>query len=330
MKPEAVRDLPQPAPRDASFMRGMSLGLFASTTDEGERRAIYRTLLDEMRSLGVTDVQIVVEWTQQDVRAVEIAPDSATPTDTLLEDVISAAKERGLRVFLMPILRIQSRVGREWRGTLAPIDRNRWWVSYRRFILHYADLAERSKVDLFAVGSELISMELEAQVWRDLIADVRTKYGGRVTYSANWDHFEPVAFWDALDVIGVTAYQPLGSDGVRDDIELARGFLTFKAKLGAFATERQKSYIFTEVGYPSTSHAAVRPWDHRSGTVDLELQVACYRALFRAWHDDPKLTGIFIWNWFGFGGADDPSHTPRKKPAAAVLEHWYRARREAW
>jgi hypothetical protein len=309
-------------------MRGMSLGLFASTRDENEQRRIYRTLLDEMRTLGVTDVQIVVEWMQQDIRAVEIAPDPMTPSDTLLRDVVAAAKERGLRVFLMPILRIEQRAGRDWRGTLAPVDRDRWWVSYRRFILHYAELAARSDVDLFSVGSELISMELDAQVWRELIADVRTRFRGALTYSANWDHFEPIAFWDELDVMGVTAYQPLGAPGERDDMRLAAGFLTFKAKLGAFA--RQRRYVFTEVGYPSSSHAAVRPWDHRSSAVDLELQVACYRALFRAWHDDTKLAGIFVWNWFGFGGDDDPSHTPRNKPAAAVLEHWYRARREAW
>ena len=33
----------------------------------------------------------------------------------------------------------------------------------------------------------------------------------RLLYSANWDHFDPIRFWDALDSIGVSAYCPLAA-----------------------------------------------------------------------------------------------------------------------
>ena len=50
--------------------------------------------------------------------------------------------------------------------------------------------------------------------WRDLIADVRELYHGAVTYGANFDQFDQVGFWDALDAVGVDAYFPLGRYGL--------------------------------------------------------------------------------------------------------------------
>ena len=94
----------------------------------------------------------------------------------------------------------------EWRGKLAPTDRDRWYESYRSFILHYASLAEACGAQEFSVGSELGSMQVDAERWRSLIATVRANYRGRLLYSANWDDYESVPFWRDLDAIGVTGY----------------------------------------------------------------------------------------------------------------------------
>ena len=45
--------------------------------------------------------------------------------------------------------------------------------------------------------------------WRKLIARVRQHYRGPLTYAANFDQYNTVGFWDALDVVGVNAYFPL-------------------------------------------------------------------------------------------------------------------------
>lgn len=325
----ALSGLDAPRARGADFRRGASLGLFVSDPDPAVQRRIYATMLDEMVAAGVTDVQLVVRWGQQTIHDVDLRPwPDLTPQDTLLTWAIGAARQRNLRVFLMPIVHIEQRAIGVWRGTLAPTDLEAWWARYRDFVLHYARLAERSGgVGLFAVGSELLSLEADAARWRALIADVRAAYRGQLTYSANWDHYAHVPFWDAVDVVGLTAYHELTSAPDPDEAALVAGWASWADALVRWADARDLRFVFTEVGYPSTEHGAARPWDHREGArVDLDLQLRCYRALYRVWQAQPRLAGLYVWNWFGFGGAADRGYTPRGKPAAEVVRHWYRGR----
>ncbi|MCA9538483.1 MAG: hypothetical protein KC620_06315, partial [Myxococcales bacterium] len=189
--------LPAPAPRDGQWQRGASLGLFVSRTDAEYRRGIYETFLAEMADAGVTDVQLIVRWTARTVNDPHLVPE-APGDDDQLRAAIAAARARRMRVFLMPLVHIRERRAADWRGALAPTDWAQWWQSYAAFIEHYARLAAASEVSLLAVGSELVSAEAQVDRWRDLIARVRRLYSGRLTYSANWDHFEPVGFFDRL------------------------------------------------------------------------------------------------------------------------------------
>ena len=198
-----------------------------------------------------------------------------------------------------------------------------WWASYGAFINHYATIGQDAGVSLLAVGSELVSMERHKDRWTALIARVRATFRGRLTYSANWDHFEPVPFWDQLDVVGVTAYQGLSrkSDPTVDD--LVAGWAAFRTKLQGWAARNDYKYLFTEVGYPSRK-GAFRPWAYgEDGPADPELQRKCYEALRLVWQDDPRLQGLYLWNWFGLGGLQDAGYTPRGKPAEQVLKAWW-------
>lgn len=321
----ALAGLPRPKPRDDAFYRGVSLGLFASADEEKDRVQIYRALLAEIRELGATDVQLVVRWSQQDVSSTRLAPEpSVSTSDEELSAVIAQARNLGLRVFLMPIVHLEQRGPGKWRGTIAPKSWDAWWSAYEVFLLHYADIAERTGVALFSIGSELVSTEAQEARWRGLIAKVRARYHGKLTYSANWDHFEPVRIWDAVDVAGVTAYQPLSSAGDPNEDALRRGWGSFRARLLRWAAGGDHRYLFTEVGYPSNPNAARRPWDHRlRGKPDIPLQTACYRVLYETWQGDERLRGLFAWTWFGRGGSKDRGYTPRGKPAAEILRRWF-------
>ncbi len=317
--------LPTPAPRGPEFRRGVALGLFVSDRDPAYQLELYRAFLFEIRDLGATDVQISVRWAQDDVRATQLGPDpEVTPDDAVVAAVVKGASLVGLRPFVMPVVHLRRRAQGEWRGRLAPADRAAWWRAYRRFVIHYARIARHAGADLLALGSELLTMERDEIRWRNLATDVRRVFQGQLTYSANWDHFEPVGFWDAVDVVGVTAYTPLSEAPDPDEEVLLAGWAPFRRHLRAWAARHDHRYVLTEVGFPSQPTAAARPWDHgHRGEPDLALQLRCYRATFRAWHDDPRLAGAFVWNWFGAGGLRDHGYTPRGKPAAAVLRHWF-------
>ncbi len=224
----------------------------------------------------------------------------------------------------MPIIDVEERAAGVWRGTLKPADIDLWWRAYVRFILHYATIAAEEKVALFAVGSELASTEAWRDRWFALISSVRRRYTGKLTYSANWDHFEHVSFWQRLDAVGVTGYNQLTDGNDATEEELAAAWRPVRARLSDFAAKGGRPLLLTEVGYTSQDGAARRPWDYTvRARVDLEEQRRCYAALARVWRDDPALHGVFIWEWSGGGGTRDAGYTPRGKPAEIVLRSWF-------
>ena len=316
-----------PATRAASWYRGVSLGLFASTADPQAQRQIYGMLLDEIVGVGATDVSLVVRWAQRDIEATSIAPtDPLTPPDELVQWVVEQAHARGLRVFVMPILHLEKRGRGAWRGTLEPSDEEGWWRSYTAFILHYATLLANARIELFSVGSELLNMEPEKARWVRLIKQVRRVLPKtKLTYSSNWDSFEVPQFWDKLDVVGMTAYQELSSKRDPSVAELKQGWWSFEQRLDLWAREFDRHYIFTEVGYPSHALGAKYPWDYVSKSdPDPALQARCYQALMEQWHDKKRLKGLFLWNWFGPKSLEDRGYSPRGKPAEMILKHWFR------
>jgi hypothetical protein len=310
-------------PRDDSFLQGVALGLYYKLDEEQD----YELPLAEIAALGADTVSFVVTWSQDSVDDLTISPDAReTRPDAVVEEAIRVAHANGLRVLLFPIVRVNSRAPGDWRGVLRPPDVAAWFESYGEFIGHYADLAQRSGAAIFSVGSELGSMEQHEDRWRAVIRDVRERYEGPLMYSANWDHYRETPFWDAVDLVGLTAYYEL-ADGSNDPISVAgltERWKPIRSAITDFMRERQLSFVFTEVGYYSQIGAAWHPWDYtRDDPVELTQQEICYQAFYEAWKDVPELSGVFFWHWFGEGGPEDNSYSPRGKPAETVISFWY-------
>ena len=79
---------------------------------------------------------------------------------------------------------------------------------------------------------------------------------------------------------------------------------------------RPRGLVFTELGYRSRAGTSATPWDEGSpGVPDGEEQRRAFAAFRRAWAGAPSLDGVYVWNWYGYGGPDTTSYTPRGKPA---------------
>jgi len=304
------------------FQKGMVLGIFSRGDPE-----YFRETLQEMEDLGVDSVSLVVPKVQKDVRSTGFYDDPwITPSDASLRLAAREAHRRGMRVFLFPIVYIENLAEGEWRGTLAPADWDGWFRSYEKMILHYARIAAEERVEYFSVGSELCSTEKFEERWRKVIRKVRRAYPGRITYSANWDHLEPVTFGGALDFLGMNAYYEVGKDDSSDVDsmvarwrEIQKGIRRWQAENGG------KPLVITEIGYPSRAGAGRDPWNYfGEGDPDPEEQRKCYEAFARAWKGERMLSGVYFYIWWGEGGAGDRDYTPRGKSALAVIRAWYR------
>jgi glycosyl hydrolase family 113 len=308
--------------------RGMSLGLFSK-----EPNYSYLKDLQELKDLGVNSVLLVVSWYQRDIHSTEIVPreydgnDILTLPDSKLREVIRQAHSLGLHVLVFPILRLEIRNEKDWRGVIDPSDLGAWWKSYEKFTLHYAEVSASEGVELFSVGSELLSREEETGRWEDLIEKIKKVYPGKLLYSANWDHYQHPHFWKSLDYIGITAYHELSKTKTPTLSELKKKWQEIQKELLTWKKNYpDRKLIFTEIGYPSIDGTSVYPWNYYlEGDIDIEEQALCYRAFIDSWKKSKDLSGVFFWVWWGEGGPQDKSYTPRGKPAAAWLKKWYKS-----
>ncbi|MFK8004550.1 MAG: hypothetical protein AB8H86_33590 [Polyangiales bacterium] len=292
--------------------RGASLGLFATNPAYD-----YGVMLEEMRSRGASDVLITYRLMQDDIHASRMRLQTgASPSIGTIRRTLRQARRLGLRVGLMPIVGIENRADGEWRGSInLNGEPDVWFERYATVILQAASLAEEAGAVRLIVGSELNGLERFDGEWRSLIQRVRDRFSGVVTYSANWDRYETLAFWDALDEVAVSAYFRMDSTN-----DAAAQWTTHLARLRGFARAMERPLLLSEVGYPAHADAAEYPWDEtRDAPTDLAEQARLLRSFCEA-HVPARDGGYYVWNWFGQGGPRDPSYALRGKPAADIFE----------
>jgi Glycoside Hydrolase Family 113 len=294
------------------FQKGVSFT--AEYPDVYGSRGADRHLI-ELKKYGVNAIALVPYGFASE-RSVRICFNLGWEKDSGVKRLAGVAHRAGMRVLLKPQLFVRD----GYPGSLeysSAEERKEWFQQYRLFLEHYATLAARIHADLFCVGVELDKLSKYTSEWRDLIARIRELYPGPLVYAANFgDEFESVAFWDALDYIGMDEYYSLPDSLSTDEVV---------SKVAAVQARFQKPVIFTEVGFPSMEAANRNPWDESPRKVSLELQARCYEEIFRAFYEKPWFQGMYWWKvgTNGFGGPTDRSHTPWRKPAMEVVRQWY-------
>lgn len=242
-----------------------------------------------------------------------------------LTGAIEHAHANGQKILIKPHLAYWgSRFS--WRGEITFEDDAHWqrfFATYRDWIVKVAELSRDA--DAFAVGTELDGTVQHEAEWRSIIADVRDVLDVPLTYSASWNVYREVPFWDALDAIAIQAYFPLvDHEGPATDRELADGWQRVVTELDAFGREHDRTVVLGELGYNRSLDAAVRPWEYEQDA-DTEaelLQLRCLEAALTALDGSERIAGAFLWKWF-------PGEIPRgnfvkSTPAvrSVIARHW--------
>ena len=237
-------------------------------------------------------------------------------------------RERGMTVMLVPHIAYWGSKF-SWRGDIyfeTGEEWDRFFAGYQDWIVAMARLAEEHGAGIFCVGLEYTHAQRHEERWREIIAAVRAVYRGKITYGANWDEYEEIPFWDALDYIGVLAYFPLvlTPDPSPEALEVA--WLKRNAMLQEFSQRNGgKQVLFVEIGYNESANAAAKPWAyHRGGTNAREIQERCIEAVLSLTNKHPWLAGMFFWKWFPELPDDDEEDFRIQTPAikALIAKHW--------
>ncbi len=254
-------------------------------------------------------------------------------SDMGLISYIRMAHDHGLKVMLKP----QIYINEAWAGEIE-LDDTEWEdfeKQYRSYILNYAHLAEEEKVALLCVGTEMKTMvNHNSQFWFKLLDDVRERYSGKLTYSANWDAFEKIDFWSELDYIGISAYFPLSNKTQPSVQELNKAWKSVRNKIRRYSLKNGKPVLFTEFGYLSTDEASNKHWiieeNFDKYNVNESAQYNAYESLFSQFNEQAYWKGGFIWKWYtqGFPRPDnfDKDYSPQGKKALECIKKWYNAK----
>ena len=343
---DALTALPTPSPRATGWydgglspIRGLTIGPIESALHPGVGygTAACGRAMDLARDLGATWVAITPFGRMWSNRTSSVDLSFESPFAVNVDDVgraIDQAHARGLRVMLVPHLWLD---GGGWRGEIEPgqppdvvdaegryVTRNRadsskiaeFARSYRRFVLAWAGVAAAHQVELFSIGVELRSWVTSARATselRALIAEVRARYHGLLTYSSNWDDVDDAWILSELDVIGINAFYPLADKAGATRVELMQGGARVASKVRALAEAWGKPVVFTEVGYTTRPDPAVRPWewpDTMQGVeVDEHAQAEAYRAILDGVIGERTFAGFFAWRLFA-----DPDDVSQEMP----------------
>jgi len=249
-------------------------------------------------------------------------------TDDGLIETVRLAKQAGLRVMIKP--QIWFRHG-EYTGSFVPPDsaKTGFEESFADFVLHYAEIAQVVDADLFCIGTEWHKfIDSDPEFWQQLIAIVRKKYQGQLTYAANWDEYKTTPFWGQLDYLGVNAYFPLSEKDHPTIEDLQQGWQPWVKELMSVSAALSKPILFTEYGYRSTVNNASKPWEsYTKPEVSLKNQKLAYRALYLELWDKPWFAGGFAWKWFHNheqrGGEEHIGFSPQNKPVEKVIREYY-------
>jgi hypothetical protein len=293
-----------------------------SLWDRAIPRRVLAALFARLTATGARHLTIPVFGCQTDRGSADVGSCELVSRARAL-DLARAGRDHGFTVSFLPIV-----AGKrwEWRGEFEPEDRAGWFDRYTRWIVALARDARRLGASELVVGTELTRLYRHAREWSRVLAEVRGEFSGPLVVAVNWSDLE-VGFWGDADAIGVSAYYPLASRAAAAQDELDARWRVLREKILGVARAHGRPVHVSEIGYPSMSHAAERPWDGSTRSPpDPALQARCFEAFRRAWEGERALVRVNVWAT-GDPRAPDPlGFETAGKPAESVIRRMFQER----
>lgn len=324
-------------------VRGVTIGPIESYLQPGRGYGTqaFADTLDEIARLGGNWISLTAFARVWDKRSVGIDLSFERPvleTEQAMARAVEQAHARGLRVLFVPHLWLESG---EWRAEMDLSDPEKaaqFFKNYEQFVLFWAKAAEQAGVDLFSVGVELRSWVTTSQApsFIELIAKVRQRYHGPLTYAANWDDAEDTVVWGQLDVIGINAFYPLHWEDNASYAQVEAGGLRVRQQVEELSKRHERAVLFTEFGYTTRKDTEIKPWlwPEQLGQVvaDEQAQERAYEALLNSMKELPGFAGSVIWRMYSdvadMSQEPDWGFSPWGKRAEAQLRRHFQKARE--
>ena len=260
---------------------------------------------------------------------------------------------------LFPTPRFAINIDQWWQT--APRDQvwwERWFETYRAFILHHASLATHSGAQALVLGGEWIKPALpggilsdgspsgvpaDAEIrWRSLLAEVRNYFSGTILWAMDYKDIQnPPAFVDSVDQLYLLISAPLataaGADQASLDLEATR-ILDEEIWPSQIMLEKP---VILGLYYPSAAGSlsgcipdgqsnCVDPQrlappnlDIPAVQLDLQAQVSAYSAFLTTVNDRSWVSGLVSRGYYPPAVLLDKSASLHGKPASEVLRYWF-------
>ncbi len=288
------------------------------------RGTAWRWSLEEMaRTTGCNAVILpVCAW--QD-HAYSTVMDSVSPDVMDAEDVRAVcahARSLGLKVILKAMVNCRDGY---WRAYIRFFDSYvpteptwaEWFASWEEHVCRVAVMAEENRADMFCIGCEMVGTDHRDAEWRRVIAAVRQRYTGPITYNCDKYQEDRLTWWDAVDAMSSSGYYPV--DEIEENL----------ARIERASQAADRPFLFMECGCPSRENSQRRPNDWRfGGDVSMAAQAEWYAAFTDALKRHPFVRGTGWWDWSATRlypaetAADNTGYCTYGKPANEILRRF--------
>ncbi|MFF0220624.1 glycoside hydrolase family 113 [Streptomyces sp. NPDC004629] len=268
---------------------------------------------DYLVGLHANSVSVSFPFFTPGKTSTKITRGDKTPTPARLARVLRIFHEAGLRTTVRPLMDESSLdiADGNWRGNIAPTDRDAWFASYEKFLTPYLRAAHGEKAATFVIGTELNSMEGD-QRWGKLVDNAEKAFGGEVAYDANWDNYVNGPITMPVNHLGIDAYFPVKVDDDASVKALVDGWDTWLDKK---ATGTLPKITIAEAGIGAMKGAYHAPGDfYTKRAVNPRVQANWYTAVCKV-VQERKMSGVYWWSIYF---DDDPTTKPDDKVASRL------------